>query len=191
MVRRRRARNLSSNLLLIFPAQSCRVEGWREFNKASGLLDANTACIPAGVVSLLLLVRTVARKVKARGSTAECSRRRSHLLADILCVKASVHCVFSSGVQVKASRSTFWGASVSLWTSVMGCLFSVMCGINQAPPATDCHVSAHSKLALKAKLLSQFEDPRNVSDTENEFDSALIGFQCGVKPPYSWRDRCQ
>lgn len=74
MVGRRSARNLRRNLLLIFPAQSCRVEGWGEFSKASGLLDANTACIPTGNVSLLLSIRTVARKVEARGRTAECSR---------------------------------------------------------------------------------------------------------------------
>lgn len=58
------------------------MEGWGEFSKASGLLDASTACVPAGDVSLLLSIRTVARKVEARGRTAERSRGGGHLLAD-------------------------------------------------------------------------------------------------------------
>lgn len=139
MVRRRSARNLRRNLLLIFPAQSCRAEGWGEFSKASGLLDANTACVPAGDVSLFLSIRTVARKVKARGRTAEHSRGGSHLLADFLCVKALVHCVFSTDVEAKASRSTSWAASVALWASVMGCIFAAMCVLNQAP---FCHLTS-------------------------------------------------
>lgn len=134
MVGRRSARNLRRNLLLIFPAQSCRVEGWGKFSKASGLLDANTACVPAGDVSLLLSIRTVARKVEARGRTAECYRGGSHLLADFLCVKALFHCAFSADVNAKAPRSAFWATSVALPASVMGCLFAAMCGLNQAPP---------------------------------------------------------
>lgn len=139
MVGRRRARNLRRNLLLIFPAQSCRMQGWGEFSKASGLLDANTACIPAGDVSLLLSIRTVARKVEVRGRTAERSRGGSHLLADFLCMKAWVHCVFSADVKAKASRSTFQATAVALRVSVMGCLFAAMCGLNQAPL---CHLTS-------------------------------------------------
>ena len=139
MVGRRSARNLRRNLLLIFPANSCRAEGWGEFSKASGLLDANTACVPAGDMSLLLSIRTVARKVEARGRTAEHSRGGSHLLANFLCVKALVHCVSSADVKAKASRSTLWAASVAPQASVMGCLFAAMCGLNQAPL---CHLTS-------------------------------------------------
>lgn len=136
MVRRRSARNLRLNLLLIFPTQSYRLEGFGEFSKASGLLDANMACVPAEDVSLLVLIWTVARKVKTRGRTAECSRGGSHLLADFLYVKALAHCVFSADVKAKASRFTFQAISVAQRTSLMGCHFAAMCGLNQAPSET-------------------------------------------------------
>lgn len=138
MAGRKSARNMRRNLLLIFPAQPCRVEGWGEFSKASGLLDANAACFPAGDVSLLLSIRTVARKGKSRGRTAGCSRGGSHLPADLLHVEALVQSVFSTDVKAKAFRSMLRAASAALRASVLGCLVAAVCGLNQAP---FCHLT--------------------------------------------------